>query len=122
MGILPHDRAATQDLDQSIRAAFAESSGSYANIAFARKEQDAASRNYELVNESYVLGVASILDLLDAQTQLLNAELAVMNATYDFLEDLISAERQTAFFPFLEPEPEVTALLNRLEQELQSVP
>lgn len=121
-GLRLERRAATQDLDQSIRAAFAESSGSYANIAFARKEQDAASRNYELVNKSYVLGVASILDLLDAQTQLLNAELAVMNATYDFLEDLISAERQTAFFPFLEPEPEVTALLNRLEQELQSVP
>ena len=36
-----------------------------------------ARKNYDLVNQSYTLGVASILDLLDAQTQLLDAELTL---------------------------------------------
>ena len=38
------------------------------------------------MDESYVLGVASILSLLDAQAQLLSANLAVANSIYDFLE------------------------------------
>jgi len=83
------------------------------------EQADAARHNYELVNDSYVLGVASILALLDAQSQLLNAELAVANALSDFLEDLIAAEQQMAYFPFLEPEAEVAELLDRIEQQLQ---
>ena len=74
------------------------------------------------MNESYILGVASILDLLDAQAQLLNADLGVTTALYDFLEDLIAAERQLAFYPFLEPEADVEELLGRLEQTLQGQP
>jgi hypothetical protein len=81
-----------------------------------------ARRNYQLTNESYVLGVASILALLDGQSQLLTAEQAVTDALYDFFEDLIAAEEQLVFYPFLEPDPEVAELLDRLERELRSQP
>jgi outer membrane protein TolC len=115
-------RATARSIEQSIRAAFAEASGSYANITSAREQEAAARRNFELVNDSYVLGVASILSLLDAQAQLLAADQAVTDALYDFLEDLIAAERELALYPFLEPPAEVAALLNRLERELQTAP
>jgi outer membrane protein TolC len=118
-GLRIQRRATAQSIDQSIRSAFAEASGSYTNIGFARKQEAAARKNFDLVNDSYVLGVASILDLLDAQAQLLNAELAVVDALYEFLEDLIDAEQQISFYPFLEPESEVAELLSRLEQALQ---
>jgi hypothetical protein len=36
--------------------------------------------------------------------------------------DLIAAEEQMALYPFLEPEPEMTELLDRFEQELQAQP
>jgi outer membrane protein TolC len=111
-------RATGQSIDQGIRAAFAQASGDFAALGFARQQAGAARRNYELVNDSYILGVASILGLLDAQSQLLGAELAVANALIDFLEDLISAEQQMAFYPFLEPESEVTELLDRIERQL----
>jgi outer membrane protein TolC len=112
-------RATVESVDQGIRSAFAEASGAYANIGFARNQKAAAQKNFDLVDESYRLGVASILDLLDAQSQLLDADLAVANALYKFLEDLIAAERQIAFYPFLEPESEVAELLSRLERALQ---
>jgi outer membrane protein TolC len=75
-----------------------------------------------LVDESYVLGVASILSLLDAQAQLLSANLAVANSIYAFLEAVIDAEKQLALFPFLEPEVEMTQLLDRIERQLQAKP
>ena len=115
-------RSTGQSIDQSIRAAFAQASGAYTNVGFAREQQAAAQRNFELVNESYVLGVASILSLLDAQSQLLIANQAVTDALYGFLEDLIAAEEQMALYPFLEPEPEMTQLLDRFERELQVQP
>ena len=111
-------RSSAQSIDQSIRAAFAQASGAYTNVGFAHKQQAAAQRNFELVSDSYVLGVASILSLLDAQSQLLTANQAVTDALYGFLVDLIAAQEQMALYPFLEPEPEMTQLLDRFEQEL----
>ncbi len=115
-------RATAQSLDQGIRAAFARASGAYRNLGFAREQEAAARRNYELVGESFVLGVASILDLLDAQSQLLTANQAVTDALYGFLADLIAAEQQMALSPFLEPEAEMQQLLDRFEQQLRTQP
>ena len=66
------------------------------------------------------MGVASILDLLDAQSLLLGAKLSLSNATYGFLEDLIAAERTISFYAFLEPTAEVEALVRDLAREIQT--
>ncbi len=109
-------------LDRSIRSAFAQASGSYDSVGFSRRQAAAARRNFELVEASYVLGVASILDLLDAQAQLLTADLSVANAIIGFLEDLVAAERALSFYAFLEPAADVDALLTQLESELALQP
>jgi outer membrane protein TolC len=121
-GLRVQRRATGQSVDQSIRAAFAAASGAYDNIASARRQEAAAQRNFKLVDESYVLGVASILTLLDAQAQLLSANLAVTNSIYGFLEALIDAEKEMALYPFLEPEADMTALLDRIERQVQVKP
>jgi outer membrane protein TolC len=121
-GLRVQRRATGQSVDQSIRAAFAAASGAYQNIASARRQEAAAERNFELVDESYVLGVASILSLLDAQAQLLSANLAVTDSIYAFLEALIDSEKQMALYPFLESESEMTELLDRIERQLQRKP
>jgi outer membrane protein TolC len=112
-------RATAQSIDQGIRAAFAAATGNYEALAFARVQEAAAGRNFELANESYVLGVASILSLLDAQQQQLTAKQGVTDSIYNFLEAVIAAEKQMALYPFLEPEPEMTELLDRVERQLQ---
>jgi outer membrane protein len=111
-------RALSQSLEQTIRGAFAQASGSFESVGFAERSSAAAEKNFELVDQSYTLGVASILELLDAQAQLLSAELAVNDATYTFLADLIAAERAISFYAFLEAPPDVEALLDGVAREL----
>ena len=111
-------QATALSLEESIRSALARASGSFESVGFAERQVAAARRNFELVEAAYTLGVASILDLLDAQSQLLTAELGLTNATYGFLEDLIAAEREISLYPFLEAPAEVGALLDQLEREL----
>ena len=115
-------RATGQSVDQNIRATFAAASGAYQNVASARRQEAAAQRNFKLADKSYVLGVASILSLLDAQSQLLSANQAVTDSIYDFLEAVIDAEKQLALYPFLEPETKMTELLDRIERQLQVKP
>ena len=115
-------RAALVGLDDGIRAASAQANGAYAILGAVERQQKAADRYYDLTNESYVLGVASLLSLLDAQNQRLEATIAVTNARYDFLEAVVSAEEALSFFPFLEPAAEVAAWLTTLEQEVRSQP
>jgi outer membrane protein TolC len=121
-GLRIQRRSQALAVEESIRAAFARASGSYATLGFAREQESSARRNFELVNDSYVAGVASILDLLDSQNLLLNAGLAVSNALTGFLADLIAAEEAMAFYPFLEPEPEVAEFLDRVEREFPVQP
>jgi outer membrane protein TolC len=113
-------RATALSLSASIRAAFAQATGAFESVSFSQRQVDTALKNFELVDASYTLGVASILDLLDAQSQLLAAKLALANATYGFLTDLIAAERAISFYAFLEPTAEVESLLRDLERETQS--
>jgi hypothetical protein len=115
-------RATAQSLEQGIRSAFAQSSGAFEGVGFAQRQVAAARRNFDLLDSSYTLGVASILDLLDAQTQLLTAELAFVNASYGFLENLIAAERAISYYAFLEAPEEVAALVDELELELSLQP
>jgi len=114
-------RSAHQTIGEAIRATFAQATGSYRDLGFARERVDSSKRNYELVNQSYTAGVSSILDLLDAQTQLLQAEIGAANAYYGFLSDLIAAEQALALFDFLEPEDEVSDLLDTLEASISRV-
>jgi outer membrane protein TolC len=115
-------RAETITLDDGIRTAFAQASGAYQTVGFAREQERAAQKNYEYVYDAFVLGVADYLQLLDAQNQNLVAQLASANALYDFLDALIAAEQQIAFFPFLEARAEVDTFIDGLEDTLQARP
>jgi outer membrane protein TolC len=117
-GLRTERRAVAITLERGIRAALATASGAYESIGFASRETAAARRNYELVDASYELGVASILDLLDAQDQLLSAELKLTDVTYTFFSDVIAAERALAYFPFLEDPAAVADVLDELERVL----
>jgi len=115
-------RATAQSLDQTIRAAFAQATGSFESVGFAQREVAAARENFRLVDQSYILGIDSILDLLDAQDQLLSAQLTLNNATYGFLEDLVAAERAMSFYAFMHPPDDVKAIVDGLAHELRIQP
>ena len=77
---------------------------------------DAARSNLTLVTDSYVRGIKSIIDLIDAQNQALVANQQVANAVYDFLIDLMDVQRSTGSFFLFAPQDERDAWMERLER------
>jgi len=53
---------------------------------------------------TYVEGIKSIIDLLDAQNQALSADLDAANAVYNFLIDFMGVERVIGEFVTFMPE------------------
>jgi outer membrane protein TolC len=121
-GVRTERRATALSVEESIRSALAQASGSFESVGFAERQVEAARRNFELVEAAYTLGVASILDLLDAQEQLLSAELGLSNAIYFFLGDLIAAEASLSFYAFLEEPATVDAVVDPLVRQLARQP
>ena len=91
---------------------------SFENIGLSHLQQETATKNYELVNEAYLEGEATFLELLDSQQQLINAERAARQALYGFLADLLTVEQAVNYFPFMESDElsRVRELEGRLSQ------
>ena len=96
---LQTSRNNSQDrISQIILQSLNDTRASYPSIKLSRDALDAAKNNLQLVTDSYVQGIKSIIDLLDAQNQAVNAELAAANAVYDFLIDLMGLQRSIGTF------------------------
>ena len=107
--------ARAERVEQRIRSALHVTGASYAGIRLSRDAAEAARKNLNLVGDSYSRGVASILDLLDAQNAALVADLSAANAVYDFLIDLMNVQRAIGKFDFFLGPGERDAWFNRLK-------
>jgi len=92
---------------------------SYPSISLSRDASDSANRNLTLITDSYVQGIKSIIELLDAQNQALTADQAAANAVYNFLVDLMSVQRAMGEFIIFFPKEQRQAWQERAEQYLQ---
>jgi hypothetical protein len=59
-----------------------------------------------------------LLDLIDAQDQLIGANTSARQALYQFLSDLLTLEQSIAYYPFLESD--AGTRVRELEAKLQS--
>jgi outer membrane protein len=100
--------ATAQRIEQNIRKFLHSAQASYVNIHLSEQGAEASRKNLELVSDAYRQGAVSIIDLLDAQSQSLSADLSASNAIHDFLIDIMNVQRATRSFDFLEP-PEIQA-------------
>lgn len=99
---LATQKAATERrIEQNIRASMLAAQASYANIDLSQSGADASQKNLALVSDAYRQGTVSIIELLDAQTQSLQADLSANNAVHDFLLDIVSLQRSTSSFDFM---------------------
>ncbi len=98
---LRSEREATEErIATRIRTTLFQAGAAFANIDLAREAARAASRNYELMLDAYRQGTVTILDLLDAQTEALNANLDAANAVYVYLITLMEVQRSVGQFDF----------------------
>lgn len=117
---LKTDRRATAErIGQDMLHALNRTRASYPGISLSREAADAANRNLVLITDSYIQGIKSIIDLLDAQNQALVADQAAANAVYNFLIDLMGVQRAMGEFILFQPEEERKAWRQRAEQYLQ---
>ena len=113
--------ATAQRVEQFLRSVLHETGASFAGISLSRDAAAAALRNLELVTDSYRFGRASVIELIDAQNQSLIAELGVANSSYDFLVDVLRAERAIGRFSFFWTTAEREDFFERLEAYEQRV-
>ena len=114
------DRRSTADkVELRVRAALIDTAGSHAKIRLAREAAQSADDNLMLVSDAYSRGARSILDLLDAQNNAVSAAEQATNAEYDFLIDLMDAQRAVGGFAFLNTDEEDLELSRRVRTYIE---
>jgi len=108
-------QAAAERIEEQVRGAVFQSASSRLAIDLFRDSAEAARRNLELVADNYILGRAQLVDLIDSQTNALNAELAAEEAVYRHLQDLMDLKRAVGRFTFFADEESRAAWIDELE-------
>lgn len=96
--------AQAEAIIQNVLASLNRTRASYPSITLFRQAAKAAKNNLDLVTDSYVQGIKTIIDLLDAQNQALSADLDAANAVYNFLIDFMGVQRALGEFVIFMPE------------------
>jgi outer membrane protein len=103
-------------LEENIRGTAAMAMAAFERIGLAVLQAETAEENFALVREAYLDGESTLLDLIDAQDQLISANTSERQALYQFLSDLLTLEQSIAYFPFLEDDAGVR--VRELERKL----
>ena len=96
--------AQAEAIIQRVLASLNRTRASYPSIILSRQASEAAGKNLKLVTNSYVQGIKTIIDLLDAQNQSLQTDLDAANAVYNFLIDFMGVERAIGEFVIFMPD------------------
>ncbi len=94
-------RASTAEkIEQGVRSSMVATRASFTNVTLAQEAASAAAENLELVQDAYARGVVGVLELLDAQSASLQAEIGATDAVHDFFIDLMTLQRVSNRFDF----------------------
>jgi len=93
-----------------------------ANIRLSQVAEAAAEESLDLVQTSYREGAVNIIQLIDAQNNYLQAQLANAGATYNFLITAIQLERFIGYNFLLHTEAENLDFRNRFQQFFENNP
>lgn len=91
----------TNAVEQTIRSRMHTVQASKASIDLNRTAAKASRKNFDMVQDAYTEGTTGVVDLVDAQSSYLTAELTAANAVYQYLIDLMRLQRATGSFDFL---------------------
>lgn len=106
-------------LEQAIRSNLQDTRVAFSSIVLTRDAAATARKSLDLVTDAYRQGAADLLDLLDAQTTALSADLAAADAQFEFFVELVETERSAGYyFDYLSPE-EQDDWYGRLEERFR---
>ena len=102
-------------IDRNVRDIVLELTNQVANLQLSEVSESSAREGLALAQAAFENGAASIVELLDAQTNLLAAQLARSGATYRFLSTGMVLGRSIGHFFLLSTDEENQAFLDRFE-------
>lgn len=104
------------NVEQSVRDSLHALQASVPSIRLAQQGAEAAQRTYDLVSKNYARGTRSVVDLLDAQDNSLQADLAAANAVFSAMTDLMNLQRSVGSFSYLAEKEQLDDTLTRLQE------
>jgi len=107
-------------IESNVSAAVLNVINQISNIQLSEVSVNAAQEALELVQTSYSEGAVSIIQLIDAQNNYLQAQLAQASATYNFLLNTIQLERFMGYNFLLHTEEENNAFRQRFTEFLDA--
>ncbi|MEM8488456.1 MAG: TolC family protein [Bacteroidota bacterium] len=108
------NRANTElSIEKNVQDAVLDMANQIANIELSAVSEAAARESLDLMQSAYTNGAVNIVQLLDSQTNYLQAQLASATANYRYLLASLILERYIGYFFLLHTEAENEAFLQR---------
>lgn len=107
-------------IQKNINDAVLELINQISNIQLSKVFEETAKDALDLTQTSYANGAVNIVQLLDAQNNYLQAQLASANATYNYLQSSMQLERSLGLFFLLQDESEREAFVQRFLEFLDN--
>lgn len=117
---IEHDKIAWQKddllnkIERGLRSNVQLLKASYKELELAQQAARAADDNYRIVQDAYAQGVATVVQLIDAQNVMNRSKYMAASAYYQYILDYIKTERMQGRFGFLTNETEQQEYRNRL--------
>ncbi|WP_299228987.1 TolC family protein [uncultured Psychroserpens sp.] len=108
------------NIEKNINDAVLELINQISNIQLSKVFEDNAKEALDLTQTSYANGAVNIVQLLDAQNNYLQAQLASANATYNYLQGSMQLERSLGLFFLLQDKTEREAFIQRFLEFTQN--
>lgn len=107
-------------IEQKIRANLHTAQVSKLSIKLQQASANSSTKNYELVYDAYSKGTVGVIDLVDAQNSGLTAKFNAVNASYQFLIDLMHLQRSIGNFDFFLDNNERNSIVKKIKKEIIS--
>lgn len=107
-------------INANMRASVLNLVNQISNIELSGVSEQAAKESLELTQTAYASGAVTIIQLIDAQNNYLNAQLASTNAGYNFLISGLQLERVLGYYFLINSEDDNTKFTQRFMDFLNS--
>ena len=109
-------------IESDVKNAVLDVVNEIANIELSRVSEESARQSLELTQTAYLNGSVNLVQLIDAQNNLLQAQIANANASYTFLLTALLLERYIGHYFLLNDESENEAFRLRFLDYLSNLP
>lgn len=108
-------------IEKNINDAVLELVNQISNIQLSKVFEESAKEALDLTQTSYANGAVNIVQLIDAQNNYLQAQLASANATYNYLQSSMQLERSLGLFFLMQDNTEREAFVQRFLEFTQTL-